>query len=135
MFRLFELICRARPVTRKSNPLINVIFKNEQCTCRSTKTSTDDVLRCLTGGVDELVGFGCISTGRSVYTLIRKSRLNAAYTLYSLAPCLCNAITLVASALTIHKLGAGRPLIDVSSKFMITNFHSISLRSKPGLLQ
>ena len=54
--------------------------------------------------------------------------------IYSLAPCLCNAITLEASALTIHKVGAGRPLIDVSSKFMPTNFHSISLRSKPGLL-
>ena len=55
--------------------------------------------------------------------------------IYSLAPCLCNAITLEASALTIHKVGARRPLIDVSSKSMPTNFHSISLRSKPGLLQ
>ena len=55
--------------------------------------------------------------------------------IYSLAPCLCNVITLAVSALTIHKVGAGRPLIDVSSKSMPTNFHSISLRSKPGLLQ
>ena len=33
-----------------------------------------------------------------------------------------NAITLAASALTIHKVGAGRPLIDVSSKSMPTLF-------------
>ena len=44
--------------------------KIQLCTCRSTETSTDDVLRCLTGRVDKLVHFGCISTGRSVYTLI-----------------------------------------------------------------
>ena len=30
--------------------------------------------------------------------------------IYSLAPCLCNAITLAASAFTIHKVGVGRPL-------------------------
>ena len=63
------IIIRARPVTRKTNPLMNVILKKIQlCTCRGTETSTDDVLRCLTGRVDKLVGFGCISTGRSIYT-------------------------------------------------------------------
>ena len=44
--------------------------KNPTMHMRSTETSTDDVLRCLTGRVDKLVDFGCISTGRSVYTLI-----------------------------------------------------------------
>ena len=52
-----------------------------------------------------------------------------------LVPCFCNAIMLAVSALTIHKVGAGRPLIDVLSKSMPTNFHSISLGSKPGLLE
>ena len=69
-FRPFGLISRARPVTSKGNPLIKAVLKNEQCTRRSTQTSTDDVLRCSTGQVDELVGFGCIFTGRSVYILI-----------------------------------------------------------------
>ena len=44
--------------------------KQAMHTRRSTKTLTDDVLRCLTGRVDELVDFGWISTGRSVYALI-----------------------------------------------------------------
>ena len=39
-------------------------------TMHMQKTSTDDVLLCLAGQVDKLVDFGCISTGRSVYTLI-----------------------------------------------------------------
>ena len=68
-FRPSGIIIRARRVTSKTNPLMNVILKKIQlCTCRGTETSTDDVLRCLTGQVDKLVGFGCISTGRSIYT-------------------------------------------------------------------
>ena len=47
--------------------------KIQLCTCRSTETSTDDVLDCLAGRVDKLVDFGCISTHRSVYTLIEKA--------------------------------------------------------------
>ena len=69
-FRPFGLISRARPVTSKSNPLISVILKKKKSNaCRSTETSTDDILLCLAGRVDKLVDFGCISTGRSVYTL------------------------------------------------------------------
>ena len=45
--------------------------------------------------------------------------------IYRLVPCLCNAIKLAASVLTIHKVGAGRRLIDVSSKFMPTKYHSM----------
>ena len=44
--------------------------KNKSNTCRSTETSTDDVLLCLAGRVDKLVECGCISIGRSVYTPI-----------------------------------------------------------------
>ena len=44
--------------------------KNKSNTCRSTEISTDHVLLCLAGRVDKLVDFGCISIGRSVYTLI-----------------------------------------------------------------
>ena len=52
-FHPFGLISRAHPVTSKSNPLINVILKNEQCTRRSTNTSTIDVLRCLMERVND----------------------------------------------------------------------------------
>ena len=134
-FRPFGLISRARPVTSKSNPLINVILKkrkNKSNTCRSTETSTDELLLCLAGQVDKLVDWLHIHWEISLHTDLKKQIKRC---IYSLAPCLCNAITLEASALTIHKVGAGRPLIDVSSKSMPTNFHSISLRSKPGLLQ
>ena len=48
----FGLISRARPVTSKSNPLINISLKKMQlCTCRTTETSTDNVLHCLKGGL------------------------------------------------------------------------------------
>ena len=61
----------AGPVASKSNTLINVILKkNPAMHMQNTETSTNDILRCLTGQVDKLVDFGCISTGRSVYTLI-----------------------------------------------------------------
>ena len=106
--------------------------KIQLSTCRSTETSTDDILRCLTGRVDKLVDWLHIHWEISLHTDLKKQIKRC---IYSLAPCLCNAITLAASALTIHKVGAGRPLIDGSSKSMPTNFHSISLRSKPGLLQ
>ena len=39
--------------------------------------------------------------------------------IYNLVPYLCNAITLMMSALTIHIVGARRPLIDILSKFML----------------
>ena len=108
--------------------------KIQLCTCRSTETSTAEVLSCLAGRVDKLVDFGCTvyPLGDQLHTDLKKHIKRC---IYSLAPCLCNAITLEASALTIHKVGTGRPLIDVWSKSMPTNFHSISLRSKPGLLQ
>ena len=106
--------------------------KIQLCTCRSTETSTDDVLLCLAGRVDKLVVLVAYPLGDQLHTDLKKQIKRC---IYSLAPCICNAITLEASALTIHKVGAGRPLIDVSSKFMPTNFHSISLRGKPGFLE
>ena len=98
-------------------------------TCRSTETSTDDVLLCLAGRVDKLVDWLHIHWEISLHTDLKKQ---IKHCIYSLAPCLCNAITLEANALTIHKVGAGRPLIDVSSKSMPTNFHSISGKILPS---
>ena len=106
--------------------------KIQLCTCRSTETSTDDVLHGLAGGLTNWLILVAYPLGDQLHIDLKKQIIRC---IYSLAPCLCNAIRLEASALAIHKVGVGRPLIDVSSKSMSTNFHSISLRSKPGLIQ
>ena len=89
-FRPFGLISRARPVTSKSNPLINVILKkrkNKSNTCRSTETSTDELLLCLAGQVDKLVDWLHIHWEISLHTDLKKQIKRC---IYSLAPCLCN---------------------------------------------
>ena len=56
------------PSQAKVTHSLTLSLKKKSNTCRSTETSTDDVLLCLAGRVDKLVDFGCISIGRSVYT-------------------------------------------------------------------
>ena len=110
---------------------------NEQYTRKSTRTWTNDVLHCLTGGLKNWLVFASYPLEDQCAQLSERLvwRSWVEHRIYSLVPYVCNAITLAANALTIHKVGAGRPLMDVLSKFMQTNFHSISLRSKPGHLQ
>ena len=67
-------------------------------TCRSTETSTDDVLLCLAGRVDKLVDWLHIHWEISLHTDLKKQIKRC---IYSLAPCLCNAITLEANELTL----------------------------------
>ena len=104
---------QARPVASKSNPLINAILKKNPTMHMQKHWDFNRRRIALLNRAGWQIGWFWlhihweISLHADLIKQIKRC-------IYSLAPCLCNAITLAASALTIHKMGAGRPLIDVS---------------------